>query len=137
MSPAPRPEGLELECDAGGCKTRATVILARNGRAYCRPHGLADALRLVNGRRSNIEPIGELAAWLIFGRETSAPAPSMLHRRRAGEPRTVCGLEPPAPSLLYQEAEEASKRCRRCFAPNPGATAASGPANGPSASANA
>lgn len=135
--PRPRPDTLELECDESGCKTRATVILARNGRPYCRPHGLGHALRIRPGGRSSIEPIGELVAWLVLGRSGNTPEPSALHRRRAGEPKTVCGLEPPPPSLLYQEAQEAAKRCGRCFSPSRPSEAASGPANGLGGHANA
>lgn len=47
------------QCHRKGCGSRSTVRLERDGRAYCRPHGLAEALRLVNGRRSEIAPIPE------------------------------------------------------------------------------
>lgn len=34
------------QCHASGCKDRATVILRRDKKRYCRPHGLARALKL-------------------------------------------------------------------------------------------
>lgn len=41
-------------CAKHGCKDMASVRLERDGRAYCRPHGLAEALRLP---RCDVRPL--------------------------------------------------------------------------------
>jgi hypothetical protein len=54
VSRASVPEN--AQCAKRGCTDRSTVILDRDRRAYCRPHGLAEALRRP---RSEIRPIPE------------------------------------------------------------------------------
>lgn len=36
----------DAPCSKKACNDMATVLLERDGRPYCRPHGLAEALRL-------------------------------------------------------------------------------------------
>lgn len=43
-SPAPSASTPTV-CKVKGCKDPATVVVERNGKAYCRPHGLAEALK--------------------------------------------------------------------------------------------
>lgn len=63
VKPAPKPRPARRarkaapvggDCWLKSCNDPATVILQRDGRPYCRPHGLAAALRLP---RSEVRPL--------------------------------------------------------------------------------